>query len=134
MAAVVCAIRITIDDCSLEVASDPQSLVAHMQRPMHDSHSIHVCHSVCQSLAASTVESSSGVELNAEILAIKQSKRLMHSINKGQQVAYKLQLHEKCLTFLPLDRVLHPDVQRVINKHSVKGGTLCGKVPGGKTG
>jgi hypothetical protein len=96
---------------------------------MHDSHFIYVCHSARPSLTASTVKSSSEVKFNAEILSMKQSKLLMHSIKKGQQVTYKVQRHKNFFPSLPPDRVLHPDVQRVMNKHSAKRGTLCGEIP-----
>jgi hypothetical protein len=77
MAAVRCAIRITTDYCALEVGSDPQSLVARLQRPMHDSHLIHVCHSARPSSIASTVKSSSEVNFDAKILSIKQSHKFL---------------------------------------------------------
>jgi hypothetical protein len=78
MAAVGCAIRITTDYCALEVGSDPQSLVARLQRHMHDdSLLIHVCHSARPSSIASTVMSSSEVNFDAEILSIKQSHKFL---------------------------------------------------------
>ena len=131
MQQVGCAVRVTRNMCCLEIGDDPTKLVARIRRSLQSSTEVYVSHQDVHAVFVTQPASDVLFDTSNEISTRNDWSATMRQVRGGRQVAYKVSF---AAAKEPAAKADVPEcIQRVIDKHSGPGGTLCGDIPYGET-